>query len=199
MNNSQKIWVVLMLFILVGCGSMGATPIRYYLIDPVEQQALQDKNDLSIQILNLSIPQYLQRFQIATRSGTNQLMFADNHQWGENFQKNLQRTMARNLANLLNTPDIGTPVTRSGSVPEFTLLVYIEQFDQTSRGQVILAGRFQVNDGLSHKVLTTRSFEFEGRRIDRTDYSQMVVSMQSLFSDLCNELAETIVSLDGVK
>ena len=70
------------LAMLAGCTS-GGTAIQYYLIDPVDQPALQLESGLRIQITDLHIPQYLQRFQIARRSGDNQLTFSDSHQWGE--------------------------------------------------------------------------------------------------------------------
>ena len=137
MNNRRLAIVIGLLLGLTACGSGGGSPIRYYLIDPVEQDSVVDKAGMQIQILDLHIPQYLERFQLAARSGRNQLTFSDNHQWGENLRKNLLRTTSRNLSRLLGTADVGTPISRSSTQPQFRVLISIEQFDQGSDGNYI--------------------------------------------------------------
>ena len=46
------------------------------------------------------------------------------------MRKNLLRTMARNLSKLLTTIDIGTPLNRSASTPDYRIQIYIDQFEQ---------------------------------------------------------------------
>ncbi len=151
MRNSNysilKVLVTTLVFvtILVSClGSGGEKiPTKYYLIDPVEYDALNSRSDvrMSIEIVDVHIPQYLERFQIATRIGENRLMFSESNQWGENLRKNLMRTLSRNLSRLLATQDIGTPITRSLSSPDYRVQIYIEQFEQDVDGKVKLSAR----------------------------------------------------------
>ena len=193
--------VICCLLVLTGCGSGGGSPIRYYLIDPVEQDSVGGISDaagnrgMKIQILNLHIPQYLERFQLASRSGTNQLVFSDNHQWGENLRKNLLRTTSRNLSNLLSTADVGTPISRSSTKPQFRVMISIEQFDQGSDGKVVLSGRYQIAKGATNEVLITRSFNMISTKNSSGNYSKMVASMQTLLNEFCIDVAKTIVKL----
>jgi len=191
-----KVVLTVALTALMGCNSGGGTPVRYYLIDPVDQVALPGTSGLRVQILGLHIPQYLERFQIAMRTGRNQLSFSDNHQWGENLRKNLLRTLSRNISKLLDTADVGTPINRSASIPEFRVQVFIEQFDQNNENRVILRGRYQISEGSGGAVLETRSFDYIGQSVDG-GFSDMVSSMQALFNDLCVDLAESLRKLDG--
>jgi uncharacterized lipoprotein YmbA len=133
-------------FLLSSCTGVGTTAsTRYYLIDPIEYSNISAVRPMSIEIINLQIPQYLERFHIATRSSESQLEFSEGHQWGENLRKNLLRTMARNLSALLSTMDIGTPLNRSASSPDYRVQIHIEQFEQESNNKVKLVARWQLS------------------------------------------------------
>lgn len=188
------------LFLTTGCVVSGGSPIRYYLIDPTPQSALrQSSQPLAVEIMDLHIPQYLERFQIASRRGRNQLSFSDGHQWGENLRKNLTRTMARNLSRLLDTVDVGTPTDRSSSKPDYRIQVYIEQFERDESGQVKLSARWQVMSGANDKVPSTEGVELSSERTNSAgDYEGMVESMQLLFSELSRRIAQSIMSLEIV-
>ena len=52
--------------IATGCSSVIDQPIRYYVINPVEQQAIAAEtptSSLDIRLLDLRIPQYLEHFR----------------------------------------------------------------------------------------------------------------------------------------
>lgn len=196
MNLSRVIYptalLVSTLLWLAGCSSTGA-PVRYYLIDPVDSSALTQASGLSVEIRDLHVPQYLERFQIAMRAGSNQLAFSDNHQWAETLQKNLMRTTARNFAILLNTADIGTPLSRSANRADYIVEIYIDQFDQTAAGNVVFSGRFQILGEQPYTVIATESFSLSGDVVARGDYPVMVASMQKLLFDMCKTAASEIV------
>ena len=67
------------------------------------------------------------------------------HQWGENLRKNLLRTMSRTLSQLLSTLDIGTPLNRSASLPDYRVQIHIEQFELESNDKVKLVARWQLS------------------------------------------------------
>ena len=106
-NNSilKLVFSALMLVLFLAACSGGGNKIatKYYLIDPVDYDALVVTSDrpLAIEIIDVHIPQYLERFHIATRTGENRLKFSESNQWGGNLRKNLMRTLSRNLSGLL--------------------------------------------------------------------------------------------------
>lgn len=182
-----------LLLLLTACGG-GSTAVRYYLIDPVEYPGTETAANTgpAIEILEVHVPQYLERFHIATRRDPNQLYFADTRQWGENLRKNLLRTLATNLSALLGTNDIGTPLNRSMSLPDYRIQVHIEQFERDSDGIVRLVARWQVS-GKSNSPLTTLKAELQAQGVSaEDDYDAIVADMQTLFGELSRRIAESI-------
>jgi uncharacterized lipoprotein YmbA len=191
-----------MVLILTGCSSVVEQPIRYYVINPVEQQAIALDNpssSLNIRVLDLSIPQYLEHFQIAQRSGEQELTFSDDHQWGENLRKNLIRTLARNLSRQLGSPNVFTPHVRSSSQPDYAITISIDQFEQASDGEVKLSVRYQIFDPSEKKILVTKVFEQGIENTRRKSFAAMVSTMQTLYNNLCLEISKKLISTQGNK
>jgi uncharacterized lipoprotein YmbA len=184
--------------LLGGCaGVSSTTQIRYYLIGPAEytNASYQPDKPLRIEIINLHIPQYLERFHIATRSSKSQLEFSESNQWGENLGKNLLRTMARNLSKLLSTMDVGTPLNRSASNPDYRIQIHIEQFEQESDNRIKLVARWQLSDRPQPGPSNVFSIELQSKEtIKDNNYEQMVSVMRQLYGKLSGQIAETIIA-----
>lgn len=201
-NNNYSllklVYSALMLSIFLAACSGGGTKIatKYYLIDPVEHDALNVTSDklLAIEIIDVHIPQYLERFHIATRVGENRLKFSESNQWGENLRKNLMRTLSRNLSRLLSTQDIGTPLNRSSSLPDYRVQLYIEQFEPGIDNMVRLAARWQISATDTPEPLAIYNEEMLGVAIEQNNYEQMVTSMRQLFGELSVKIAESILA-----
>jgi len=85
LQKSKTVTLVLTCLLLTSCFGGGDKNItRYYLVDPIDNNSssLQADNTLSIEIIDVHIPQYLDRFHIATRDSANSLRFSESHQWG---------------------------------------------------------------------------------------------------------------------
>ena len=184
--------------LLSSCAGAGATaPTRYYLIDPAEypSASLKTVRPQSIESTSLHIPQYLERDHIAIRSSKSQLEFSESNQWGENLRKNLLRTMARNLSTLLSTMDIGTPLNRSASLPDYRVQIHIEQFEQESNNRVKLVARWQFSGGPQSGPSVVFSAELQNQEtIKKKNYEQMVSVMRKLYGELSKRIAETIIA-----
>lgn len=184
--------------LLSGCiGGGAATPVRYYLVDPAEypSASLKVVRQLNLEIINLHIPQYLERFHIATRSNESRLEFSESNQWGENLRKNLLRTMARNMSRLLSTIDIGTPLNRSSSLPDYRVQIHIDQFEQGIDNKVKLVARWQLSGGSKSESLGVFSAELKSQKtIEEKNFDQMVSAMRQLYGELSERVAETIIA-----
>lgn len=179
--------------LLLGCSSSGKVPIRYYVIDPVVQEALSSSEEkLSVHIIDLHIPQYLERYQMALRSGENELTFSDTHQWGENLRKNLLRTLGSNLSTLLETPEISTPIARSALKADVKIRIFIERFDQAENGLVILNARYQLS--LSNGDPKTYPFRQEMMNASPENYAGIAKYMTILFNELSVEIATRLIA-----
>ncbi len=96
---------------LFGCMAATTPATRFYVLNPLDSgislvSETDQKGSLSVEVASLRLPQYLERPQIITRSSGNRLERAEYHQWGGNLRKNMIRVLAKNLSQLLATPDI---------------------------------------------------------------------------------------------
>lgn len=187
---------LLLLLLMSGCAGGKTQATRYYVIDPVnfDSVVVENNNPLRIEIIDLLIPQYLERFQIAKRVSANRLRFSDSNQWGENLRKNLLRTLARNLSYLLATNDVGTPLNRSASRPDFRLQVFIEKFEQDVDKKVRLVARWQLTVPEQPEPLGIFAIELESdEAISDNNYDEMVSTMRGLYGQLTEKIATTIL------
>jgi uncharacterized lipoprotein YmbA len=199
--HRYKIIILFFACQLAGCMGGGATtPIRYYLIDPTDYSdtSIKAVKPLSIEIIDLQIPQYLERFHIAKRTSESRLEFSEDNQWGENLRKNLLRSMARNLSKLLSTIDIGTPLNRSASNPDYRVQIHIEQFEQDVDGKVKLIARWQLSSGQKFESLGVFSADLQSdQTIEEENYDQMVLVMRQLYGELSVRVADSIISQES--
>jgi len=191
--------IIILSMLLSSCGGGGGSNIRYYLVDPVSTSKQYDaEQPLSIEIIDLRIPQYLERFQIVTRSGQSQLNLSDANQWGENLRKNLLRTISVNLSGYLGTSDIGTPLNRSTSLPDYRVLVHIVKFEQDTDGVVRLSARWQISTEDTEDTLNHTAELESTMSISTGNYDAIVSSMQSLFGELSQRIAGSIIEQNSV-
>ena len=178
---------------LSACG--GGAGISYYLIDAEPGPVLRSGSPLSVEIIDLDVPQYLERVQLATRSSANQLDYASTHQWGEPLRKTLARVLAEHLATVLSTADVATPHHRLSSRPELRLQVHVDRFERGVDGRVELRGRFQRTDAADGRVLATERVDVDGGpRIADGDYSALVASMQARYAEFAQRIARAVAA-----
>jgi uncharacterized lipoprotein YmbA len=186
---------LLLAALLAGCAGGGAE-LRYYLIDPVPLPELPGaEGGRSLQIRDLDVPRYLERFQIATRGPGNRIDYALNHQWGEPLRKNLLRTLAVHLGRSLGTVEVATPLTRLASPPDLRVRVHVERFERDADGRVQLHARWQLVDGADGSVRHTDRVELVSDTVVAAgDYPALVAAMQERFAELSERIAESIVA-----
>lgn len=196
----RKLAALLILATLVGCA--GGAPIRHYLIDPAPGPALRssDADDaaLVVEILDVELPRYLDRYPIVRRGEGGQLLLATGHQWGEGLRLNLLRTLSINLSEQLASVDVSTPRTRSAARPDFRILLVIEAFEADASGQVQLDARWQIIAGSDHSTLTTRSSRLRSeQRVAADDPAAQVSAMTDLYGRLSAEIAREVLRQNG--
>ncbi len=189
----KKILVAFIVLMLTGCAGGSAT-IRYFMIDPMDfATANRKETDLVVEIMDLNIPQYMERFNIVSRGNSNQLYFSEDNQWGDNFRKNLLRTMAQNLSDLLGTNDVGTPINRTLSKADYRLQIHIEQFERNYDGYVTLSARWQVLDNQNQGQVSTHNATLSSNQTyAMDDYENTVFAMKELYGQLSQLIADSI-------
>lgn len=187
--------------LLSGCIEIATNPVtstRFYVLTPVDSatapvvQSNQNR-PLSVEIAALRLPQYLEKPQIVTRSGTNQLELAEYHQWGGNLRKNMIQVLARNLSQLLATPDISMAPFRPLAPPSFSVEVEVMQFEAEAGGQVRLITQWRVLRGTDKKNLIVRMTDLL-YPVDGSNFEKTVSAMSALWGELSRIIAKEILT-----
>jgi len=132
----------LCLAILAGCGV--TQPARYYILTPVEDIGTKNAPGPALGIGPVAFPGYLDRPEIAHRSGANQLQFADSDRWAEPLKTTFSRTLAENLAVMLPTDRINLyPWARSTRI-DYQITVDVARFDADASGMVVLMASWEI-------------------------------------------------------
>lgn len=182
--------------VLVGCSS-GGGEIRYYLLDAAPGPQLRDGDvPLSVRLVDLDVPQYLERFQLARRTSSNRIDYELNEQWGEPLRENLLRTLAANLSGVLATVDVSTPLARLASQPDIAVQVHVERFEPDGRGRVRLEAHWQLTEPATGTALHTERAALEADADDPGTAAE-VRTMQQLLGELGDRIGASIVAALG--
>ena len=182
-----------LLLLLTGCASGEAT--RYYLIEAVTPTTTSTAQSPAIELLDVEIPQYLERYQIASRQKDNRIAFAASNQWGENLRKNLTRTIGRNLTNELGTSAVGSPNLRLTGPVDVFIKILFERFERGPDGYVYLTARWQLLDAQRQPLVNTSSDLSSSYAVGSTDYPGTVAELSTLVGRFSGEIATRIRDL----
>ena len=140
MIRLSLVYLFFAVFLTQGCSS-GGVNTRFYVLDPLDSHKVLaeeevKKNGPSIEIVSVSIPQYLERPQIVTRNNKNELYLAEFHQWGGNLRQNMIRVLAKNLSQLLCTSDVSISRRDPRSPADFRIQAEVLKFEKDPDGKV---------------------------------------------------------------
>ncbi|MFC1821897.1 membrane integrity-associated transporter subunit PqiC [Thermodesulfobacteriota bacterium] len=182
-----------------GCMTSSTPTTRFYVLTPLDAGSplvnkSEHRGSLSVEVASLRLPQYLERPQIVTRSGENRLERAEYHQWGGNLRKNMIRVLAKNLSELLVTPNIVISPHRPPAPPDFRVEIEVMQFERDADKRVKLSAQWRLSRGKDLKTLTTQITELESPTVSAgSDYESTVSAMSGLIGELSKIIGREIL------
>jgi len=184
--------------LLPGCLGKGSNPSRYYVLHEIAQPVgdpgpdLFTEDNALLQIGPISLPRYLDRSQIVSRSSDNQVDLAEFDRWSEPLHNSFTRVLAGNLGALLPTDDILVyPNRRSTGDTFYQLKMEVARFDGRREGSVTLEARWIVVGQKNNKVMPqARSLYTEP--VAGSDYTDYVAALNRTMEKLSREIASKI-------
>lgn len=138
----------------------------------------------------VSLPPYLDRPEIVTRTGSHQLQLAEYHRWGEPLEDNIARVLGENLAVLVPSENVVSfPWRRSAGI-DYQVIVEVREFERGADGDVSLRARWQVRRGDGQRVVTRDSNIAQPAR--GSDYGAIATAMSGALEQLSREIAAAI-------
>ena len=182
-----------------GCMSGGNTATKFYILNPIESSnslitTSGQKDLLYIEVRSFSLPQYLERPQIVTRTNENSLRLEEFHHWGGNFRKNIIRVLAMNLSQFLDTANIVVAPKMFPSLPDFRIDVTVTRFERWPDSTIYFSAQWQLLNGKVNNVLTTQMINLS-RKVENKEagLEHTVSAMSDLIGELSNVISKEII------
>lgn len=178
--------------VLIGC-STTSTPTRYFQLEPVAQQfEASSPNSRLLAIGPLHLPDYLDRPQLVTRSGSVELSIDDFQRWAEPLESALPRVIAANLGAMRD--DLAALDHRHDSFLRFDyrLLGDIRQFDVDESGQVVLVVRWWLQDAQGKTLIPSTAGRYQVAAQDPGSTASSVEAMNRALELFSEDIAQAM-------
>jgi len=177
--------------LLAGCGK--SAPTHFYSLNtaPTPPSGTAPAGPcLSLGIGPVDFPGYLDRSQVVTRIGQNQMHVADFEQWIESPHDNFQRTLATNLSSLVCAKPLVTYPWPVGGHPERQVVIQVAQFDGILGQEAVLRVSWSVLDGEA-KQLTWRATDYR-EPVAGPDYPSLAAAQSRLVEKFAKDVADSL-------
>ena len=180
-----------------GCFGGSPAPSFYTLSEasgPAAGQPLAALPELGLVVGPVEIPRYLDRPEIVSRDGANELVVADAHRWGGSLRNDILRVVADDLGRLLGTPRIAIYPNEPRFPATFRILLDIREFGGVSGQGVVLRVRWtiaRVSDGSAAFVADSR---FE-QSVASASMADQVAAQSAVLGTLIRQVAERLSAL----
>jgi uncharacterized protein len=134
---------------LAGC--LGTSrPARFYALEPVQVRdgPASTSTDATLAVGPIDLPDYVDRPQIVTRTGTNELVIAEFERWGGSLDRQINGSLVTTLQDRLAPRQITVVPWRSSmlsSGTSYRVAVTVSRFDGVLGQSVVLQARWELS------------------------------------------------------
>ena len=189
--------VGMFLVALTGCAGSSA-PVRLYVLTPPPEARVAPlgpavPGGLALGVGPVRLPGLLDRPQIVTRRGADEIDAAEFHRWAEPLADSVPRILAENLAALWKTDRVAIFPWDPEQAVRYQVVVDVMRFDGAMGGDVVLDARW--------RILATHGKELAANRSLLTQptggagYPAVVAAMSRALAALSREIAATLDTL----
>jgi uncharacterized lipoprotein YmbA len=180
-----------------GCAT--SPTARFYTLTPIPPQEVKGASctavsPVSISIAPVEIPDYLDRPQIVTRDGRNELRLAEFDRWAGSLSNNIAAVLAENLGLLMGTERVFVYPRMSVEKADYWLALRLLRLECAPGDQVLIKAQWTLLAGPERKDVATRVTTFSERLNDR-EYRTMAAAISSALGEVSREIARVIIEL----
>ncbi|QXP84933.1 PqiC family protein [Methylococcus sp. Mc7] len=181
--------------LLGGCGTSPDT--RFYVLSAAQEPVRPAvEREIALGVGPVELPEYLDRPQIVTRTGQNELQLAEFDKWAESLKGSVTQVLAENLAAYLPSRKVVVyPWKRSAQV-DYQLVVKVIRFEGAG-GESVLNVRWSVSGGDGKTELLVRESRYAEPAVG-TDYRATVAAMSRTLARFSRDVAEAVRGLSRV-
>ena len=174
---------------LLTASCASSPPVRFYGLDPVSAVGDDKPSDVIMGVGPISIPEYLRRPQIVTRTAGNQLEVAEFDRWAEPVDRAFGRVLTLNLDALLDSVIAIQFPTHILVTMDYRMLGRVARFDMDAGGETVLDVQWAITDGDGNVVVQPRRSIYSARVSDPDDYNSVVRSLNEAIGAFSRDIA----------
>ena len=145
----------------------------------------------SVSIAPVEIPDYLERPQIVTRDGRNELRLAEFDRWAGSLSDNISAVMAENLSMLLGSDLVFVNPGMRAEKAKYLVAMRVLRLDCVPGDHVLLKAQWTVVAGPEKKDLATHVSTFS-ERLNDSQYDTMAAAVSQTIEKVSREIAREI-------
>jgi uncharacterized protein len=189
MRHLAHYLIAVMLVTLAGCAT--TPPSRFYILSAVSADTTAPPAGPAIGVGPVEMPRYLDRPQIAVRSGANELLYNETHRWAEVLKDNVTDVLAENLARLVPTDRVSVfPWGRMTTI-DYQVIAEISRFDADTSGNVALSASWKIYRERTREVVAQKTTVFT-EPVGGDGYTEIVAAQSRAVAALSREIAGAI-------
>jgi uncharacterized lipoprotein YmbA len=197
-NFGLTIFMVLVL--LTGCRSF--TPaVEFYTLTPLAGLPEADKaaglpDTIAVGVGPLHMPKIIDRPQIVSRIGSNQIDMDEFHRWAGSVYEDFLRVVALNLSALLNSNLVAVYPWEDYFDPDYRIYMEVHQFDGRLGEYALLNMTWTVVGRDSRDILFVRRAIIQ-EPVQGANYEAFVAAKSRILAALSREMAKAIKGIKG--
>ncbi len=185
--------------ILSGCAS--SPPSRFYQLGAAgghtsDTHYATNQESMVVAIGPIRIPDYLDRPQIVTRSGKNELDLSEFNRWTGSLEDDIVRVLAENISAFLPSERFyvvrWTPFLDSQLTSSYKVQMLLDRFEGTFGGEVSLRAQWAIF-GKDKRLLLKKQTDIS-EQVNGKSYEALVEAMSKAVERLSREISDGIVS-----
>ncbi|NKB80534.1 MAG: hypothetical protein GKS05_01290 [Nitrospirales bacterium] len=199
MTNPKKMYTgrilqVLLLSTLVGCAE--TAPTKFYLLNSLASPSNNVASSVEsvtpvVGVGPIDFPDYLDRPQIMSRIGPNELTIQEFQRWAEPLKDNFSNVLAENLSILLQTNQVEVHPWRGVQPRDYQIQITVTRFDSDLSGRTFLSARWKILSNEKEPVLVVRQVQLIQESVSQ-DFADVIAAMSQNVADLSREIADAL-------
>ncbi len=198
----MKLKIILGITLTLFLGACFSSPSsRFYMLNSIQQSAPSglaeaDQNTLSICVGPVLMAEYIDRKQMCTRDGGNEVLYSEFHRWAEPLDAAFSRVLVENLSLLLGTSRIDVFPWKSPAPADYQVRIMLIRFNGEPDGNAAVKVRWSLEvAGQKESVFDRMTSIVEP--VESGKYEDLVKAQNKALDRISREIAEVIQQAAG--
>ena len=198
-RNVCSIWILLSIFSVMLVGCAGNSPSTFYMLRSIEGSreslpSAESEKSISVLVGPISLPGYLDRIQIVTVAGKNEMALDEFNRWAESLRDSFYRVLLEDLSSLLKTPKVYGYDREGANAVDYQVIIDVTRFDCVPGKEAVLTAFWTVKGTDDSTPDIARKSVFRAP-VSGTGFPGVVDAQNQTLTAFSREIALAIQSL----